>query len=256
MPDSPSLIPWLLHHPFSGCETHTHWPCSCIHIHRAATKVVFFACCFVTPFHWPPYLSKRRIQPNLYKSIYIVVDGISQYVQMGLARAQWVEQLCCAPGCCRKEHTPWASLQMSCRPLNHWQWLFVSSTTFPGVPRPRCCRIKDMHYSCDGQESEEPWGKPATGCQNSPDTPTANSSHPQPNCCKLQVASRNRLWRGGFRTKVLFFIILTNNGPLRSNLQIEVPQSSYFPFRSYIDSLSFISSLTTAGMCELSLRLF
>lgn len=228
MPDSPSLIPWLLHHPFSGCETHTHWPCSCIHIHRAATKVVFFACCFVTSFHWPPYLSKRRIQPNLYKSIYIVVDGISQYVQMGLARAQWVEQLCCAPGCCRKEHTPWASLQMSCRPLNHWQWLFVSSTTFPGVPRPCCCHIKDMHYSCDGQESEEPWGKPATGCQNSPDTSTANSSHPQPNCCELQVASRNRLWRGGFRTKGLFFIILTNNGPLRSNLQIEVPQSSYF----------------------------
>lgn len=119
------------------------------------------------------------------------------------ARAQRVEQLCCAPGCRRKEHTPWASLQMSCRPLNHCRWLFVSSTTFPGVPRPRCC------HSCYGQESEEPWGKPDTGCQNSPDTPRANSSHPQPNCCELQVASRNGWSRGGFRTKGLFFIILT-----------------------------------------------
>lgn len=31
---------------------------------------------------------------------------------------------CCAPGCRRKEHTPWAMLQMSCRSLNHCQWLF------------------------------------------------------------------------------------------------------------------------------------
>lgn len=144
---------------------------------------------------------------------------------------------------------------MSCRPLNHWQWLFISSATFPGVPRPHCCHIKDMHYSCDGQESEEPWGKPTTGCQNSPDTPRANSSHPQPNCCEFQVASRNRLSRGGFRTKDLFFIILTHNGPLRSNLQIQVPQSLFYPFRSYIDSLSFISFPISAEMYEFSLGL-
>ena len=76
----------------------------------------------------------------------------------------------------RAPHTPWGSARMSCGPLNHWQRLFVSSTTFPGVPRPHCCRIKDMHHSHDGQENEEPWGKAAAGCQNSPAIPRANSS--------------------------------------------------------------------------------
>lgn len=112
-----------------------------------------------------------------------------------------------------------------------------------------------MLYSCDGQESEEPWGKRVTECQNSPGTPRANSSHQQLNCCELQVASRNRLSRRGFKTRGLFFIILTHNGPLRSNLQIQVCQSSFFSFRSYIDSLSSINSPISAGMCELSLRL-
>lgn len=85
--------------------------------------------------------------------------------------------------------------------------------------------------------------------------PRANSSHPQPNCCEFQVASRNRLSRGGFRTKDLFFIILTHNGPLRSNLQIQVLQSLFYPFRSYLDSLSFISFPISAEMCEFSLGL-
>lgn len=73
VPDSPSLIPWLLQHPFSHCETRTHWPCSCIHIHRAAAKVVYFACCFVTSFHWPPYLlGKRSIQPRIHISPFML----------------------------------------------------------------------------------------------------------------------------------------------------------------------------------------
>lgn len=37
-------------------------------------------------------------------------------------------------------------------PSNRWQRLFVASTTFPGVPRPHRCRIKDMHHCQDGQE--------------------------------------------------------------------------------------------------------
>lgn len=109
-------------------------------------------------------------------------------------------------------HTPRGLPRMSWRPLNHWQWLFVSSTTFPGVPRPHCCRIKDMHHSHDGRESEEPWGKAAAGCQNSPATPRANSSRLQPNCCELQVASGNRSSRGGSRPKDLIFISIIHIG--------------------------------------------
>lgn len=49
------------------------------------------------------------------------------------------------------QHAPQGSLWMGCRPLNHCQQLFVSSTTFSGVPRPHCCLIKDMSHSHDGK---------------------------------------------------------------------------------------------------------
>lgn len=49
------------------------------------------------------------------------------------------------------QHAPRGSLWMSCRPLNHCQWLFVSIITFSDVPRPHCCRIKDISHSHDGR---------------------------------------------------------------------------------------------------------
>lgn len=111
-------------------------------------------------------------------------------MQMDLfAHAQRVEQILLrprllqegaqpeAPCCCDTpgaSHTPRGLLQMSRRRL------FVSSTTFPGVPGPHRCCIKDVHHSRDGQESEEAWGQMAAGGQNSPATPRANSSRPPP----------------------------------------------------------------------------
>lgn len=164
-------------------------------------------------------------------------------MQMDLfAHAQRVEQILLrprllqegaqpeAPCCCDTpgaSHTPRGLLQMSRRRL------FVSSTTFPGVPGPHRCCIKDVHHSRDGQESEEAWGQMAAGGQNSPATPRANSSRPppQPNCCEFQVASRNRLSKGGSRPKDPIFVSVVHDGPLRSNLHVRVAQSPFLPRR-------------------------
>lgn len=50
-------------------------------------------------------------------------------------------------------------------------------------------------------ESEEPCGKTAVGCLNSPATPRANSSRLQRNCCELQVASGSMSSRAGSQPK-------------------------------------------------------
>lgn len=108
-------------------------------------------------------------------------------------------------------------------------------------------------------ESEEPWGKTAAGCQNSPATPRANSSRLQSNCCELQVASGSRSSRAGSQPKDLIFITIIHGWPL--NLHIQVAQSPFFsgrlPVGSYPGSFSFtISPVSAEMLCKLSGGLF
>lgn len=118
-------------------------------------------------------------------------------------------------------------------PSNRWQRLFVSSTTFPGVPRPHRCRIKDMHHSQDRRErGRSPGERRLQGARIALPPPEQIPPSRQPNCCELQVASGNRSSRGGVsRPKELVFISVIHNGLLRSNLHIQVAQSPFFPGR-------------------------
>lgn len=69
-----------------------------------------------------------------------------------------MEGFCCAPCCCRRVHSQRCPAAATSSGVTHPSGLttnepqavesvtFFSSTTFPGVPRPHCCCIKDMHY--------------------------------------------------------------------------------------------------------------
>lgn len=174
VPDSPYLLPWLLQHPFSGFGTHTHWPCSCIHNHWAATKVVFSACCFCHPFPLTSLPQQEKnstqlIQVHLYCGWWyfsVLADGLLCTCTTGgatLLCPRLPQEGAHPLGLTANELQAIESLAMAVCFQHHLSWC-------PKAPllshQGRICITPEM-----GQESEEPWGKPGRGCQNSPDTP-------------------------------------------------------------------------------------
>lgn len=168
-----------------------------------------------------------------------MADGITVCMQMDLfTHTEWLKRFCCTPGCCRKEHARRVLLLLQCP----WA-LRIPQGSLQRRPESLAGAVCFQHHLSQGPmavasricttpmtgESEEPCGKTAVGCLNSPATPRANSSRLQRNCCELQVASGSMSSRAGSQPKDLIFITIIQGGPL--NLHIQVAQSPFFPGR-------------------------
>lgn len=241
MPDSPSLIPWLPQRPFSGCETHTRLPCG--YLFTGLLQKLFSSLAVLSPLSTDTLISVGVLLNPISTSPFILLLTVWPYPCRWTylhMHSGW-SRFCCAPGCCKKElsrrHPAAATPPGHRTPLGARSKWAAGGYLFPAPPFPvsqgpiavasRICTAPVM-----GKRARRPGDRWLQGARIALPPPEQIPPGLQSNCCELQVASRNRLSKGGSRPNNLIFVSIVHNGPLRSNLHVQVAQSPFLPHRS------------------------